>query len=79
MLVPWHALNGRNLSNVQCAKGAERKHRRLAEEDLWESSNRAFQAYGEPLETVTSFKYLGQVMTAGDDGWLEVAGNLRKA
>ena len=39
---------------------------------------RAFQAYGEPLETVTSFKYLGRVLTAGDDDWSAVAGKLRK-
>ena len=38
----------------------------------------AFQAYGEPLENVTAFKYLGRVMTAGGKYWLEVAGNLHK-
>ena len=26
------------------------------------------RAYGKPLETVETFKYLGRVMTAGDDG-----------
>ena len=59
--------------------GLERRRRRLVEEELQESLNRAFQAYREPLETVTSFKYLGRVLTAGDDDWLAVAGNLRKA
>ena len=38
----------------------------------------SFQAYGEPLETVTSFKYMGRVMTAGDDNCPVVAGNLIK-
>ena len=28
---------------------------------------------------MTLFKYLGRVMTAGDDNWKAVAGNLRKA
>ena len=51
----------------------------MAEEELRDSSERAFQANGEPLETVTSFKYLGHVMTTGDDNWAEVVGNLRKA
>ena len=37
ILVPWHALNRRHLATAQCAKGAERKRRRLAEEDLQES------------------------------------------
>ena len=48
------------------------------EEDLRESLERAFQAYGELLETMTSFKYLGRVLTAGDGNWPSVAGNLRK-
>ena len=39
---------------------------------------RAFDAYGEPLENVTAFKYLGQVMTAGDDYCPAVVGNLSK-
>ena len=40
---------------------------------------RAFEAYGAPLEYVTAFKYLGQVMTAGDDDWTSVVVNLQKA
>ena len=59
--------------------GTERKQRRLAEEELKEISERDFQFYGEPLENVTAFKYLGRVMTAGDDDWEEVSGNLQKA
>ena len=30
-------------------------------------------------ESVDSFTYLGRVMTAGDDDWPAVAGNLKKA
>ena len=67
MLVPWNALNRRHISTAQCAKGAERKRRRLAEEELLETSGSAFRAYGVPLETVTSFKYQGRVMTAEDN------------
>ena len=64
MLVPWRTLNKRHLNTAQCAKRAERKRRWLAEEELWESTERSLQAFGEPLETVTLFKYLGRVMTA---------------
>ena len=46
---------------------------------MWEISKRAFQAYGEPLETVTLFKYMVRVLTAGDDKWQAMARNLRKA
>ena len=78
-MVPWRALNGSNLATAQCARGAERKRRRLDEEELRESMDMAFQAYGEPLENVTTFRYMRQVMKAGDDEWPSVLGNLQKA
>ena len=37
---------------------------------------RAFEAYGAPLENMTTFKYLGHLLTVGDDGWPPVVGNL---
>ena len=43
---------------------------------MWEIAEKAFQAYVRPLATVTLFKYLGQVLTAADDYWPEVVGNL---
>ena len=46
MLVPWRTLNRRHLITAQCTRGAERKRRQLAEEELRESMERAFQAYG---------------------------------
>ena len=39
----------------------------------------AFEAYGKQLEAVHSFKYLGQIMMAGDNDWPAVAENLLKA
>ena len=39
----------------------------------------AFEAYGDQLESVPRFTYLGRVMTAGEDDWPAVAGNLEKA
>ena len=60
-------MNARNLATAQCARGAEWKRRRLAEEELGEKLESSFQAYGDPLENVTAFKYLGRVMTTVDD------------
>ena len=51
----------------------------MAKAELRDSMERAFEAYGTPLETVSTFKYLGRVMTVGDDDWPAVAGNLVKA
>ena len=79
MLVPWRSLNGRHHATAMCKKIVERKIRRMAEAELRYSTERAFQAYGKPLEMLATFKYLGRVMTAGDDDWPAVAGNLIKA
>ena len=39
----------------------------------------AFEVYGKQLKTVPSFKYLGIILTAGDDDWPAVAVKLGKA
>ena len=39
----------------------------------------AFRAYGKPMETVTEFRYLGRLLTAMDDDWPAVEGNIKKA
>ena len=72
MLMPWRALNRRHVATAQCGRGAEKKRRRLSEEELRESLERVFQAYGAPLDNVTAFKYLGRVMTARNDDWWAV-------
>ena len=59
--------------------GGEWKRRRLAEEYIWESAERNFQAYVRPLANVASIKYLGQVLKSAGDDWTEVVGNLWKA
>ena len=51
----------------------------MAEAELRDSTERALEVYGKPLETVATFKYLGRVMTADDDNWPAVAGNFMKA
>ena len=77
-MFPWRTLNRIHPATAQCDNGAERKRRRLAEEELREITERDSEAYGAPLENLTAFKYIGHVMTAGDDDWHEVVDNLRK-
>ena len=79
MFVLWRALNGRHKSTTMCKRGAERKRRRLAEAEIRESTEMAFEVYGQQIQSVPRFTYLGRVMTAGDDDWPAVAGNLAKA
>ena len=49
MLVPWQALNGRHHATAMCRKGVERKRRRMAEAELRDSTERAFETYGKPI------------------------------
>ena len=39
----------------------------------------AFEVYGQQIQSVPMFKYLGRVLTEGNDDWPSVAGNLVKA
>ena len=79
ILIPRRDLNGRHPATAQCARGADRKKRRLAAAETRKNSERAFEAYRERLENVTTFRYLGRVLKAGDDDWIAVVGNLGKA
>ena len=46
--------------------------------ELRDSTERAFEAYGEPFEILTACKCLVRVMTAEDCDWPAVLGNLCK-
>ena len=65
MLVPWRSLNGRHKDKAMCRSGAERKRRQDTAAEVRESAERDFEAYGDQLESVPRFTYLGRVMTAG--------------
>ena len=46
---------------------------------MQENLERAFHAYGKQMKAVTEFRYLKRLLTATDDYWPAVAGNIRKA
>ena len=50
-------------------KGVECKRWKLAAEEERAVTSREFSADGSPLEMVTSFIYLGRVISAEDDDW----------
>ena len=79
MQVPRKALNGCHLGTAQCAKGVERKRRRLAETETRENLERVLSAYGQPMEAVTEFRYLGRILMVTEDDCPAVAGNIKKA
>ena len=79
-MVPWKALNGMKRHTEQCTQGEYWKIRILAaEEEEREVTERAFSAYGLPLEMVTSFKYLGRVIFVTEYDWPEVVNKLARA
>ena len=79
IFVPWRALNGRHKNTEMCRGGADQKRQRLAEAEVRDSVEMAFKVYREQLQTVPRFKYLGRILTEGDDNWPAVAGDLAKA
>ena len=64
---------------AMCARGSERRLKRLWEEEAWLITAVDFEAYGRPLEMVTAFKYLGRIITASDDNWPAVVEKFQKA
>ena len=72
MFVSWMALNLRQLSSDLCERGFERKRRNLAEEEARAGAAAALRAYDCPLETVSSFKYLGHLLTATENDWTAI-------
>ena len=55
------------------------KCRRLAEVEIRDSTEMAFEVYGQQIQSVPRFTYLGRLLTEGDDDWPAVTGNLAKA
>ena len=51
----------------------------MVEEETGMVAETDSRAYGHPMEMVTPFNYLGQILTMMDYDWKEVIGNLQKA
>ena len=79
MFVSHKALNRPHLTTAFFRQGEERKLSHLAEEEAREGAEAAITAYGIPLAPVTSFKYIVRILSAADDEWPVVVGNLQRA
>ena len=69
MFVSWTETNNNHTTTALCAQVADRNPKQLKEEEARVGSAAAFQAYGQPLETVMSFNYLGHLLTTTDNYW----------
>ena len=51
----------------------------MAADEARAVNSRAFRAYGIPPKMLTSFNYLGRVLSVVDNEWMEVVRNIVKA
>ena len=79
MFVLHQDLKFRHLATAFCQREEERKRRCLAEDEARAGTELAITAYGTPINLVTSFKYLGRVLSEADENWPAVVNNLWRA
>jgi hypothetical protein len=77
--MPVEELNGGHHRTELCQQGWERKQQHAAAVCSQEALRRLFTAYGEELERVEVFKYLGRLIAYDDAGTQAMWSNLRKA
>ena len=76
---PVQDLKGGHHHMELCQRGWERKRQHAAAVRSQEALKRSFTAYGEELERVEVFKYLGRLIAHDDADTQAMRSNLRKA
>jgi hypothetical protein len=77
--ITYAAMNGRHYKTALCQEGISRRVQHAAAERAHLSLNQTFTAYGERLERVEVFKYLGRLLAYANNNARAVRGNLKKA
>ena len=72
------ALYGKHQRTRHCREGWERKKQHEAAEAARVALTRTFMAYGEDLERVEVFKYLGRLLAYNDNDSQAMRSNLKK-
>ena len=62
-----------------CERAKQRGEKRRQVQANREAAGVEFVISGQPIETVTEFKYLGRVLASDDDDWPAVKANIHKA
>jgi hypothetical protein len=76
--ITYAAINGRHYKTAMCKDGVARKAQHAAVERVHLALRQTFTAYGEELERVEVFKYLGRLLAYDDNDAQAVRGNLKK-
>ncbi len=72
-------LYGRHRHTRLCHEGWDKKKQHEAAEAAWIALTRRFTTYGEDLERVEMFKYLGRLLAYDDNNSQAMRSNLKKA
>ena len=57
----------KHMKTKTCEKGRRRRENEELQEKQAEAEEKVFEVYGEKLEQVTEFKYLGRILREDDD------------
>jgi hypothetical protein len=79
MHVPAPALAGGHGATLLCRQGHALKQKRAAEEDIRKAREVLFSVRGVPIESVSTFLYIGRQLSSTDDDWPDVVKNLAKS
>jgi hypothetical protein len=79
MFVTPLQLAGRHTETVLCRQGAKRNKQRMQDLQCIQASQRTFSIQNQPIETVTSFRYIGRIITSSNSDWEAAKFNLHKA
>jgi hypothetical protein len=71
-------MNGRHYKTALCKDGVARKVHHAVAECAHLALHQTFMAYGEELERVEVFKYLGRLLASHNNDTQAVRGNLKK-
>jgi hypothetical protein len=77
--IAYAAKNGRHYNTAICEDGVVRKLQYAAVKRMHLALQQLFTAYGDELERVEVFKYLGRLLAYDNNDAWAVRGNLRKA
>jgi hypothetical protein len=79
MFVTPLQLAGRHTESVLCKRGAKRNKQRMQDLQCIGAFRRTFTIQNQPIETLTSFRYLGRIIASSDSDWEAAKFNLHKA
>jgi hypothetical protein len=73
------ALAGKHMQSAICREGAKQNKRKIMNLKCIRAFRCTFLIQDQPIKMVMNFRYLGQILTPGDNNWVAARWNLKKA